>query len=60
MSLPASTSCPGAIRESARVQELLGKLEGIRVSFRTSTKLLTSPKLRTGQPHLAMFPKKDG
>lgn len=61
MSLPASTACSGAIRESARVQELLVKLDrALNKLSRTSTKLSTRPKLRTGEPDFAMVPNKDG
>ena len=57
MSLPASTDCSGVIRESARVQKPLVKLDrALNKLLHTSTKLSTRPNLRIGQADFAMLP----
>ena len=57
MFLPASTACSGVIRESARVQELLVKLDRtVNKRLHTSTRLSTRPRLRIGQADFAMVP----
>ena len=57
MSLPASTVCSALIRESARVQEPLIKLDrALNKLLHTSTRLSTSPNLRIGQADFAMVP----
>ena len=45
MFLPASTACSGVIRESARVQELLVKLDRtLNKLLHTSSRLSTRPR----------------
>jgi hypothetical protein len=60
MPWPASTACSGAIRESARVQELLVKLDRALNKLSHKYKMSTRPKLLMGQPEFAMVPNRDG
>ena len=61
MSLPASTACSGVIRESARVQELLVKLDrALNKLLHTSTRLSRVPISESGRLTLLWSLIKDG